>query len=164
MKLAFARHTGGTLRSALVPLETPQALNLGDRITATGVWDMGPDARITVGERGVVAHVDPRTGSVEVLMHKKHKGLAQWDNHVLLVPYSTEDILACLTCSRASRCAVAWRRTPKVAKVGASAALASCAMYVAYSFAINIDGPTLAALRTFVFVVATAGAVALTAA
>jgi hypothetical protein len=93
MKRAFVITSGGTLISALVPMNTPDALTLGHRITVTRPLDLGLGAQIETGETGTVDHIDASTGLVEILMDMWHRGLQRWDNHMWLEPYGTDDIL-----------------------------------------------------------------------
>lgn len=97
MKRAFVRTDDGQLKSAMVPQSTPDVLRLGDRITATGLWDLGRGAQIKAGEAGTVDYLDAATGGAEVLMDTPFRGLEAWDNHVLLEPFHTEELLARLT-------------------------------------------------------------------
>ena len=88
---------GSTLCSELVPLATPSFLRLGDRLTATAIWDLGSGAQVQPGEVGTVDYINASTGAVELLMDKRHKGLDYYDNHVALEPFDTDDILSNLT-------------------------------------------------------------------
>jgi hypothetical protein len=93
MKRAFLMRDDGHLVSALVPVTTPDVLNIGDRLTVSRPLDLGYAAQIKTGECGTVDHIDAPTGTVEVLMDTHHQGLAEWFNHIWLEPYGTEDII-----------------------------------------------------------------------
>lgn len=94
MKRAFVIDNG-VLASALVPKNTKDLLNLGDRLTFCLPHS---GSQISAGERGTVAWKDAVTGGVEVLMDKQHACLSTWGNHVTLEPYGTEDILESGVC------------------------------------------------------------------
>lgn len=98
MKRAFIIANGYGLISAMVSEETPSALSIGNRITATRALDLGYAALIEEGEQGTVDFIDPITGLVEVLMDVVHRGLHLWDNHIWLEPFGTEDILSGIAC------------------------------------------------------------------
>lgn len=92
MKRAFIVNADGRLSSALVSIDTPNALNIGDRITISRPLDLGHEAEIEKGEQGTVDHIDASTGFTNILMDRLHWGLAPWRNHMWLEPYGTEDI------------------------------------------------------------------------
>lgn len=96
MKRAFVL-TDGRLTSSLVPIQERSPLSLGDRIRATRILDIGPGAQLSAGARGTVDFLDALTGGAEVLMDTRYRGLDAWDNHILLEPFGTDDILDGLT-------------------------------------------------------------------
>jgi hypothetical protein len=98
MKRAFVRATDGHLVSELVPLNTPNVFQIGDRIVATRPLDLGYYAQIERGEQGTVEYIDEHTGFVEILMDKLHRGLFEYGNCIWLEPFGTEDILDGIMC------------------------------------------------------------------
>jgi hypothetical protein len=68
-----------------------EAVTVGMRVRASDWIDLSPHTLVQPGETGTVDYVDARTGLVEVLMDKHHKGLGDWDNHIWLVPFETEE-------------------------------------------------------------------------
>jgi hypothetical protein len=110
MKRAFVRTSTGHLVSALVPINTPNVLNVGDRVAASRVLDMGYAGKIRRGEQGTVDFIDEHTGTIWILMDINHRGLSEWHNHLWLEPYGTEDIIdgiLCVLCNIATLRSVA---------------------------------------------------------
>lgn len=103
MKRAFVLVEGWHLASAMVPKETADILRVGDKVMASQPIDYGFEAAIKRGELGVVDHIYPDTGGVEILLERSYQGLSEWRNHILIEPFTTEDILGnivvcCMLC------------------------------------------------------------------
>lgn len=98
MKRAFILTNGGHITSALVADDKPSALNFGDRICVSRPLDLGYAAQIKTGELGTIDFVDALTGSAEVMMDAYHRGLHEHHNHILLVPFDTDDIISGIVC------------------------------------------------------------------
>ncbi len=71
-------------------------LKLGDRIIAVQLIDLSPYTIIKPGERGTVTSVEAGTLYTEIVLDHIHKGLAEWDNHLWLMPEGTPEILTAL--------------------------------------------------------------------
>jgi hypothetical protein len=102
MKRAFLLSFDGRITSAFVPMNTPDPLRLGDRITTTRHLDIAPDIQIKSGETGTIDYIDILTGMIEIRLETVYRGLAPWDNHMWLVPYETDDILDGVMCTSKS--------------------------------------------------------------
>lgn len=123
MKRAFQLTTDRHLVSALVPEATLDALHMGTRLATTRPISLG-GVCLASGERGTIDCVDRDTGSIEVLMDKRHRGLDAWHNHVLLEPYGTEDILDGFKVSQGRDVRVSFRRVPRWASAVGCAVVA----------------------------------------
>lgn len=51
---------------------------------------------IAAGSKGFVDYIDPENGTVEVLMEGIQPAVLAWGNILILVPFDTDDLLACL--------------------------------------------------------------------
>lgn len=128
----------GSLASALVPRATREALHLGDRIRATRALDIDPGTQISRGERGTISYLDAITGGAEVLMDTHHRGLDAWDNHLLIEPFGTEDILGGLEVTKGGLLDVL-KLTPRWARVvGASVAASVVAVILHNTFVSDV--------------------------
>lgn len=85
------------LASDMVARDAKDVLTVGSRIVVNRLLDIGPNAQIACGENGTVDYVDPETSTVWILMDQMHYGLAEWRNHIWLVPFDTDDILGDIT-------------------------------------------------------------------
>ncbi len=101
MKSSLVMTFDGLLSSDVVPDDTREHLEVGDRLYITRLLDIAPDVQIQAGERGTVAHINMTTGFVEVLLDHIHRGLHAWHNHMWLQPFGTEDIISGVVCLRA---------------------------------------------------------------
>lgn len=99
MKRAFVISLEGHITSSLVPMNTEEPFHLGERITVTRLLNIAPDIQIKPGENGTIDYIDILTGALEIRLDIVHRGLAPWDNHLLLVPYETEDIIDGVSCA-----------------------------------------------------------------
>lgn len=127
MKRAFVMGAKRHLASALVAPETRNAIRIGDRICADRLLDLGHGVVIHAGLCGTIDHIDDDTGAAEVLMDSPIPGLREWDNHLLLQPFDTDDILDDLTVSSGTlrSCLGLVPRWVRVS--GTSVALSACA-------------------------------------
>ncbi len=85
--------SNGQLVSSLIADNAEHALTAGVVLQAQRILEISDEIIIQQGEQGTVVEVDVATGAAEVLMDLCHKGLCAWDNHILLMPYDTDDIL-----------------------------------------------------------------------
>lgn len=92
---------GGKITSEL--LDNRECLKVGTRLRATRALHICADAIIEKGEQGTIDYANPLTGASEVLWDTRHRGLDGWDNHTLLEPFDTDDILGGLEVSQAPR-------------------------------------------------------------
>jgi hypothetical protein len=96
-KRGFVRTAACGLASALVGKDAVDVVAVGSRITVNRLLDLGVTAQIACGEGGVVDYVEPETNTVWILLDKMHYGLADWQNHIWLVPFDTDDIIGGIT-------------------------------------------------------------------
>ena len=101
MKASLVIGSDGRLSSDVVPPDTREHLQIGDRLYITRLLDIAPDVQIQAGERGTIDYISPTTGFVEVLLDRTHRGLHAWHNHMWLQPFGTEDIISGVVCLRA---------------------------------------------------------------
>lgn len=91
---SIVMQSDGHLRSDLIPIGSTHSLAVGDTLQAERLLEVSDDIVIEIGEQGTVVEVDAATGAVELLMDLFHRGLRDWDNHLLLMPFDTDDILS----------------------------------------------------------------------
>ena len=74
------------------------------RVTVTRDLLLLPHATVRAGEGGTVDFVDSDSGTVEILLDQAHRGLVAWFNHIMLVPFVSEDIVSGVACIPGCAC------------------------------------------------------------
>jgi hypothetical protein len=98
MRPAILIGSDNKLTSALVSDADQAELKLGMKVVVTEPIDLAPHGVCRCGEQGVVAHIDPVNGLVEIKLELLHWGLSEWHNCMWLLPFGTEDILHKIAC------------------------------------------------------------------
>lgn len=99
MKTTFVSTPRGQLVSAIRPKEHPHELEVGTPLVLhqpyPTQWGELPE-----GSTGFVSHIEEDSGRVEVFMEGMLPGLPwHWENTLVLLPYSCEDLLECISLS-----------------------------------------------------------------
>lgn len=84
--------------SALVRKADADAIPIGTSVTVVTPYTT-PYGEIAAGTKGFVEYVDPESGLMEILMEGIEPALLHWGNLLILVPFDTDDLAACLVCA-----------------------------------------------------------------
>lgn len=99
MRRTFLFNAEGRPVSALIAKEQfESAFKIGLKIEVLRVLDLMPYALVERGERGIVAQIDEDSGQVWIKLELFHAGLCDYDNHIWLMPFDTDDILDGICC------------------------------------------------------------------
>jgi hypothetical protein len=67
------------------------AIAMGCRVVVMQTVDLTPHTVVQRGETGTVERIDAETGEVWIKLDRTHRGLAEWDNCIWLIPPYTDD-------------------------------------------------------------------------
>lgn len=95
MRTTFTLTPDGHLQSAIRRKLQPHTLTVGSKLTLISPYRT-PYGEVEAGAVGFVEHVDEPSGATWILMEGIEPALFHWDNTFIIVPYDTEDLLACL--------------------------------------------------------------------
>jgi hypothetical protein len=83
------------LKSDIRRKHQPHTLTIGSTIVLGAAYRT-PYGLVPAGTKGFVEYIDEPQGSVWILMEGMEPALLHWDNRLIIVPYDTEDLVACL--------------------------------------------------------------------
>lgn len=95
MRNTFTLNDENHLQSAIRRRKEPHVLTVGSKLVLSKGYRT-PHGLVPEGAVGFVEHVDGESGAVWILMEGIEPALLYWDNTLIIVPYDTEDLLACL--------------------------------------------------------------------
>lgn len=95
MRPTFLVTTNGELVSAIRKKGERHALRVGLRLELVYPFKT-EHGTVAAGARGVVQSVDEEDGTTWLLMEGIEPALLYWDNMLVITPYDTEDLTACI--------------------------------------------------------------------
>lgn len=98
MRPTFLLNEHHTPVSALVNRDQEGALSVGINIELVKDYH-NEYGRIPAGTKGFVDYVDRESGQANVHMEGSAPALIQWENTLVLFPFTTDDLTACLVCN-----------------------------------------------------------------
>jgi hypothetical protein len=100
MRVTFTLDNNNHAQSELRSKMAPHTITVGTPVLVTCPYQTERGV-LHAGAKGFVMYVDETTGEVGILMEGIEPALVHWDNMLVIMPYDTEDLLACLEFKRA---------------------------------------------------------------